>query len=104
MAVVIEWLEFRVPTEYRERYVQVDDQVWTPALQQYPGFISKETWLDAEDLELVVLMIRWRSREEWYAIPEAALAKIEQAFDAALGVPYQLAASRSFQVRRFPVS
>lgn len=101
--MVIEWLEFRVPTEYRERYVQVDDQVWTPALRQYPGFISKETWLDAEDPELVVLMIRWRSREEWDAIPDAALAKIEQAFDAALGVPYGLAASRSFQVRRFPV-
>lgn len=102
--MVVEWLEFRVAADQRERYVQVDDDIWTPTLQRYPGFISKETWLDAEDAERVVLMIRWRSREEWQAIPESDLAQVEAMFDQALGIPYELVVGRSFQVRRFPVS
>ncbi|MGD1907698.1 MAG: TIGR03792 family protein [Leptolyngbyaceae cyanobacterium] len=101
--MVIEWLEFQVPVEERERYVQLDDQIWTSALQQYPGFISKETWIDPQDLERVVLVIHWQSREVWKAIPEAELTEIEQRFDAAFDRPYQMIASREFQIRRFPV-
>ena len=100
--MVIEWLEFQVPAEQRERYVQVDDEIWTPALQGYPGFISKETWLDAEDPERVLMVIRWRTREQWQSIPATELEAIEARFDAAFGENYTLAASREFQVRRFP--
>ncbi|WP_008318466.1 TIGR03792 family protein [Leptolyngbya sp. PCC 6406] len=101
--MVIEWLEFRVPADQRERYVQLDEEIWTPALRRYPGFLSKETWLDPTDAELVSLMIRWRSREEWKAISETDLTAIEVQFDQALGVAYTLENAREFQVRRFPV-
>lgn len=101
--MVIEWLEFQVPAADRERYVQLDDQIWTPALQTYPGFISKETWIDPQDLERIVFVIHWQSREDWKAIPEPELADIEQRFDAAFATPYQLVVSREFQIRRFPV-
>lgn len=100
--MVIEWLEFQVPVADRERYVQLDDQVWTPALQGYPGFLSKEAWIDPHDLERVVFVIQWQSREAWKAIPETELTAIEQCFDEAFQAPYQLIASREFQMRRFP--
>lgn len=101
--MVIEWLEFQVSAADRERYVQVDDQIWTPALQGYAGFVSKETWIDPQDLERVVFVIHWHSREDWQAISEAELTAIEQRFDAAFDTPYQLVASREFQIRRFPM-
>ncbi|WP_204140119.1 TIGR03792 family protein [Halomicronema sp. CCY15110] len=102
--MVIEWLEIRVSAENRERYIQVDDDIWTPALQQYDGFIAKETWISPADPELLILMIRWETRDQWKAIPEEELTEITQQFDDALGCEYTMAASKEYQVRRFPVS
>ena len=102
--MIIEWLKFRMPADQRERYIQFDDEIWTPALQQYPGFIAKETWISPEDAEVVIFVIRWRSREDWFSIPERELADINARFDAALGFDYTMEASQEFQVRRFPVS
>lgn len=102
--MVIEWLTFRVPAEQREAFVQVDGEIWTSALQQYPGFIAKETWIDPQDDTTVILVIRWRTREEWKAIPAEDLAAVGAQFDAALNVDYTLETSREFQVRRFPIS
>lgn len=101
--MVIEWLKVRVPAAQRERYIQVDDQIWTPALQQYPGFMGKETWISPEDDEVVIFVIRWRSREDWFAIPEDELAEINTRFDAAIDFSYTMEHSKEFQVRRFPV-
>jgi uncharacterized protein (TIGR03792 family) len=102
--MVIEWLKMRMPAEKRERYIQIDNDIWTPALQKYSGFISKETWISPEDAEVVIFVIRWRTREEWFAIPEADLAEITARFDAAIDFEYTMEASQEFQVRRFPVS
>ncbi|MEM8603699.1 MAG: TIGR03792 family protein [Cyanobacteria bacterium P01_F01_bin.86] len=100
--MVIEWLQFRVPAEHRERFVRVDDEIWTAALQTYPGFIGKETWISPNDDEVVIFVIRWQTREEWKAIPEEDLAAIEARFDEALEFVYTMEVSREFQVRRFP--
>lgn len=102
--MVIEWLQFRVPAESRERFIQLDDQIWTAALRTYPGFLSKETWISPEDEAVITFVIRWRTREEWKAIPEAALTAIGNRFDTALGFDYAFEVSKEFQVRRFPVT
>jgi uncharacterized protein (TIGR03792 family) len=102
--MVIEWLKVRMPAAQRERYIQLDDEIWTAALQQYPGFISKETWISPDDAEVVIFVIRWRTREEWFSIPEDELADINQRFDEAIGFEYTMEESKEYQVRRFPVS
>lgn len=103
-AMVIEWLKMRMPADQRENYIQVDDEIWTPFLQQYPGFISKETWISPDDPEVVIFVIRWRTREEWFSIPEADLEKVTDRFDEAIGFEYSLEESKEYQVRRFPVA
>ena len=76
--------------------------VWTEALARYPGFISKEVWLDPGADDTVILIIRWHSRAQWKAIPEPELNLIQQRFDAEVGDrPYALTESREFQVRKF---
>jgi len=102
--MVIEWLKVRVQAPQRERYIRIDDEIWTPALQQYAGFISKETWIAPDDPEIVVFVIRWETEEQWFAIPEDQLAEVGARFDAAFGADYTLEASKKYQVRRFPVS
>lgn len=102
--MVIEWLTFRMSAENRERYIRTDNEIWTPALQQYDGFISKETWISPDDAEIIIFVIRWETREQWKAIPEAELAEITARFDQAFGADYLMEASTEYQVRRFPVS
>ncbi|HEY9763444.1 MAG TPA: TIGR03792 family protein [Trichocoleus sp.] len=101
--MVIEWLKFRMAPENREQYIQLDTDIWTAALQGYPGFVSKEVWIDPADAETVICVIRWSSREQWKSIAEAELAKVTQAFDQALGFTYELVESKEFQARQFPV-
>jgi uncharacterized protein (TIGR03792 family) len=102
--MVIEWLTFEVDPEYRETFVQIDDQIWTSSLSQYPGFISKEVWISPEYLGQVVLVVHWQTREQWKAIPQEELDAIEQRFSQAVSFDYALVEVREYQVRRYPTS
>lgn len=66
--MVIEWQRVRVPPEKRDLYVEKDAEIWTSALREQEGFLGKEVWL-GEDGSEVVLLIRWRSREDWERMP-----------------------------------
>ncbi|MFE4106404.1 TIGR03792 family protein [Almyronema epifaneia] len=99
--MVIEWLKFRVPAEQRERYVQIDAEVWTLALEKYEGFLGKEVWISPDDTSELILVIRWASREQWKAIAAVELDKITQTFDQSLGFAYEMLESKEYQVRRF---
>ncbi len=78
--MVIEFLRFEVSKEDRADFLQADVAIWTAALSQYPGFISKETFVDQET-EHIVTMIRWESLAHWKSIPESEL----EAIDAKMG-------------------
>jgi len=100
--VVIEWLNVTVQADLRERYVQQDEEIWTPVLARYPGFLGKEVWISPDDLTNVVLIVRWASFEEWQAIPQDVLDETETRFSEAMGGDtYQITDSRRFQVRKF---
>lgn len=96
--MVIEWLKFRVPAAQRERYLAIDDEIWTPALAGYPGFLDKATWLAPGQEDEVIFVISWATREQWKAIPEADLVQINQRFDQALGFDYEMLESKEFVV------
>ncbi|WP_416670597.1 TIGR03792 family protein [Egbenema bharatensis] len=98
--MTIEWLKFRVSPDSRERFVQVDAELWTPFLSQYPGFISKEVWISPDDLSEVVQVIYWETFEQWQAIPAEALDRVETQFAEAMGDVYELLESKRYQVRK----
>ncbi len=101
--MVIEWLRFKVDPALRDRFIQVDDAIWTTALAANPGFLGKEVWLSPTQPDAVVLVIRWRSREDWKAVPAKILEKTENAFAQALGKGrYELVETGEYQVRKFP--
>lgn len=100
--MVIEWLKFRVFPELREQFVQTDAEIWTTALSQYPGFISKEVWISPDELSEVVQVIHWETFEQWQAIPSEDLDRIEARFAEAMGHnTYELVESARYQVRKF---
>ncbi|PSN18542.1 TIGR03792 family protein [filamentous cyanobacterium CCP5] len=102
--MVIEWLTFEMAPEHRERFIQADTEIWTAALSQYSGFVSKEIWIDPARENQVTAVIRWSTREAWKSIPGDALEPVAQRFNQALEFDYEMVESREFQVRRFPTT
>lgn len=100
--MVIEWLRVKVVPELRELFVQKDHEIWTAGLSQYPGFISKEVWISPEQLDEVVLVIRWESFADWKAVPSEVLAQLDAAFNAVMGETHEIVDAGGYQVRRFP--
>jgi len=86
--------------ELRERFAQVDFEVWSAFLQQQAAFVRKEVWIDADDNGQVVVAIEWSDRDRWKSIPQAQIAERTREFDDRFGHPYELVASREFQVRK----
>jgi uncharacterized protein (TIGR03792 family) len=102
IGMVIEWLSVAVQADLREQFVQKDEEIWTPVLARYPGFLGKEVWISPDDLSNVVLAIRWNSFEDWQAVPKDILEETEAQFREALGAEtYRIKDSKRFQVRKY---
>ncbi len=100
--MVIEWLTFAVDPDNRETFIRLDNEIWTAALSQYSGFISKEVWISPDLLDQVVVVIRWQTREQWKGIPQAVLDEVQERFEAAANFPHRMIDAREYHVRRYP--
>ncbi len=97
--MVIELLKVEVAAEYQEKYLQLDRQIWTNAVAQFPGFINKEVWLNPNKPTEVILIIRWRSRQEWKSISVQLLKEIELQFVLKMGsISHKIVESAEYQV------
>lgn len=94
--MVIEWQRLQVRSDVLDRFLEHDAEIWTEALAREPGFVGKEIWVDEEEQE-VILVIRWRSEEEWTGIPEDRLAEVEQRFRGALPEGYDILETRKYR-------
>jgi uncharacterized protein (TIGR03792 family) len=84
--MAIEWLTHNVPVGLRDRFIQVDEEIWTAFLATCPGFIRKHVWVHPEEPDRVFSIVEWETRALWKAIDPAALAETERRFVAELGV------------------
>lgn len=97
--MVIEFLKIEVTGENREKYLQLDQEIWTKALAKCPGFLGKEVWINPDKPTEVILIIRWASRKEWKSISAQLLEKIEQQFALAIGsIGHQIVESIEYEV------
>ncbi len=95
--MVIEWLKFRVAPEFREAFIQKDEEVWTEGLKKFAGYINKEVWIEPNSNE-VVIMIRWETLKLWKSIPQAEIDRLDRLMGD-LRIP--IIESKAYQVRRF---
>ena len=94
--MVIEWQRLQVRPDMLDLFLRKDAEIWTEALASEPGFLGKEIWLD-EAAQEVILVIRWRSEEEWQGIPAERLAEVEQRFRSEVQEGVEILESRSFR-------
>ena len=102
--MVIELLKFRISPKDREKYIQRDALIWTAALADYPGFLGKELWINPNNPEELVMVIRWETRQQWNSILQEEIDAIAEKFDKDLEFTYEMVESSEYQVRKFPNS
>ncbi len=79
---VVEHLRVKVPADARGAWLQAEEESWGPWLQRQDGFLGRDLLWDAEREE-GLLLIRWRSRRQWLAIPEREIEAVQGRFEAA---------------------
>ena len=95
--MIIEWLRFKVPREKWEAFIQLDEEVWTAGLKNFPGYLGKEIWVDSVENE-VVMLIRWESREKWKSVLQSTIDELDRQMG---DLQIAIAESREYQVPKF---
>ena len=78
--VVVEHLRIKVPADGRTAWLQAEQGSWEPWLEQQDGYLGRDLLWDSEREE-GTLLIRWASREQWKAIPEAEVEAVQERFE-----------------------
>jgi uncharacterized protein (TIGR03792 family) len=92
--MIIEFLKVQVIPSYRQKYIELEQQIWTTDLVKREGFINKEVWVDPEDLSIVYVRILWNSREQWKAISPEHIKKLDAALAEHIGLVWQIVESK----------
>lgn len=79
---VVEHLRVKVPADARGAWLRAEEESWGPWLQRQDGFLGRDLLWDAEREE-GLLLIRWRSRRQWLAIPASEIETVQGRFEAA---------------------
>ncbi len=78
--VVVEHLRLRVPAGDLQAWRAAEQGSWEPWLAAQPGFLRRQLLWDPERQE-GTLLIHWRSREHWKAIPPQEIAGVQERFE-----------------------
>jgi uncharacterized protein (TIGR03792 family) len=95
--MIIEWQKIHVRPELRDLYLEKDEEIWTAGLAREAGFLGKEVWLGEEE---IILVIRWRSEEDWEGMPKERIDELDRRFRTALPDGWEMAEMRSYRVVR----
>ena len=80
-APVVELLRLGVPAADYRAWLQAEQASWEPWLGKQPGFQGRQLLWDRQRQE-GTLLIRWASRDQWKAIPEAEVTRVQDRFEA----------------------
>lgn len=75
--VTLEILTFRVAPGRAREFVRRNEEVWTPALRDRPGFVRREVVLGQGDEDEVVILVYWSSRRDMENFPADKLEELE---------------------------
>lgn len=100
--MVIEWLRFEVVPTAKAIFIEKDQEIYTKFLENYPGFLGKEIWVNPKVETEVIVVVHWETKEQWMSVPENDLIRVQSEFDSAVGEEnYQMLEVREYQVRKF---
>lgn len=76
----MELLRLGVPAAHYRAWLEAEKASWEPWLAEQPGFQGRQLLWDRQRQE-GTLLIRWASRDQWKAIPEAEVGRVQERFE-----------------------
>lgn len=87
----VEHLVFQLENQDNlNRFIQLDHEIWTMFLKEYPAFVSKQIWVNDTNPGEVHSIISWKTMEGWKSIPVEKLKEIDQKFTNEFNEPFKL--------------
>lgn len=80
--MIIEQLNFTIPTDLQSIFIEIDEKVWTRYFSQFDFFVLKEVWVDTVNTNTLSVVIHWASLESWKSIPKVDLDRLAKEFDS----------------------
>ena len=77
---IIEELRLRVPSQYKDNWINAEKEVWEPWLANKKGFLGREIFYNNESEEALVL-VKWINKSLWKSISVKEVSEIQSIFE-----------------------
>ena len=77
---VIEELRLKVPSKFKEVWLNAEKQVWDSWLSKQEGFLGRQIYWNKEKEEALIL-VTWKSKKLWKSIPMSEVNVVQQKFE-----------------------
>ena len=77
---IIEELRLKVPSKYKDNWINAEKEVWEPWLANKKGFLGREIFYNKEKEEALVL-VKWANKGLWKSISVKEVSEIQSIFE-----------------------
>ena len=77
---IIEELRLKVPSKFKEVWLEAENQVWEPWLSMQEGYLGRQIFWDKEKEEALIL-VNWKSKKLWKSIPMSEVNIVQGRFE-----------------------
>ena len=78
--IVIEELRLKVPSDFKEVWLNSEKKIWEPWLFSQDGFLGRQIFWDKEKEEALIL-VNWKNKKLWKSIPMKEVNEVQEKFE-----------------------
>ena len=78
--IVIEELRLKVPSEFKEVWLNAEKKIWEPWLSNQDGFLGSQIFWDKEK-EVALILVNWKNKKLWKSISIEELNEVQEKFE-----------------------
>ena len=78
--IVIEELRLKVPSEFKEVWLNAEKKIWEPWLSNQDGFLGRQIFWDKEK-EVALILVNWKNKKLWKSISRKEVNEVQEKFE-----------------------
>tara|TARA_B100001996_G_scaffold6549_1_gene5532 strand:- start:719 stop:1165 length:447 start_codon:yes stop_codon:yes gene_type:complete len=80
LGIVIEELRLKVPSEFKEVWLNAEKKIWEPWLSNQDGFLGRQIFWDKEK-EVALILVNWKNKKLWKSISMKEVNEVQEKFE-----------------------
>ena len=78
--IVIEELRLKVPSEFKEVWLNAEKKIWEPWLSSQDGVLGRQIFWDKEN-EVALILVNWKNKKLWKSISMKEVNEVQEKFE-----------------------